>query len=220
MSRVYLIDDDTSFRESLAEIMKSDGLACTDWDAPESLLECYRLERPGCIVLDYRLTTLSGIEVLRKVREYSSIPIVIISAYADVPLTVLAMQAGAAAVFEKPLRNNEFLDFVKQVCYADREVTVRTQACQEIQKAIRQLSVSEREVLELMKSGLSNKVIAARLSKSVKAVERNRQTLLVKLKCSNAQEALLRVFRCPLVVCSPLACRSTACSDGVDVPHA
>lgn len=208
---IYLVDDDSGFRTSLAEILSSVGFSCTEWDTPEYLLKTIQFNRPGCVVLDYRLPTLSGLEVLRKVREYSSIPVVLISAFADVRLSVTAMQTGAAAVFEKPLDDNEFLSFVERLCYEDRDYTARFQKCQEIRENIAQLSEPEREVLELLLKGMPNKVIAGRLDKSVKAVERNRQTLLSKLKCITTQGALARVSVCPMARYSPLTCDSHAC---------
>lgn len=208
---VYLVDDDSGFRTSLAEILSSVGFACTEWDTPENLLNIDKFARPGCVVLDYRLPTLSGLEVLRKVREHSSIPVVLISAYADVRLSVTAMQAGAATVFEKPLDDNEFLSFVERLCYEDRDRTARYQKCVETQNAISQLSDPEREVLELLVKGMPNKVIAGRLGKSVKAVERNRQTLLAKLGCATSLEALLLVSVCPMARYAPLTCDSRAC---------
>lgn len=208
---IYLVDDDSGFRTSLAEILSSVGFSCTEWDTPEDLLDTVQFIRPGCVVLDYRLPALSGLEVLRKVRQHSSIPVVLISAYADVRLSVTAMQTGAAAVFEKPLDDNEFLGFVERLCYEDRDHTTRYQKCLEIRNTISQLSDPEREVLELLRKGMPNKVIAGRLNKSVKAVERNRQTLLAKLNCATTLEALLRVSVCPMARHAPLTCNGRAC---------
>lgn len=208
---IYLVDDDSGFRTSLAEILGSVGFSCTEWDTPEDLIETVQFNRPGCVVLDYRLPTLSGLEVLRRVRESSSIPIILISAFADVRLSVTAMRAGAAAVFEKPLDDNEFLGFIERLCYEDRERTAKLRKCMEIRAAIAQLSDPEREVLELLLKGMPNKVIAQHLGKSVKAVERNRQALVAKLKCATTLEALVQVSVCPLAQCSPLTCQSLAC---------
>lgn len=208
---VYLVDDDAGFRTSLAEILISVGFSCTEWDTPDDLLKTIQFIRPGCVVLDYRLPTLSGLEVLRKVREHSSIPVVLISAYADVRLSVTAMLTGAAAVFEKPLDDNEFLGCVERLCYEDRDRTARYRKCLEIQNAIAQLSDPEREVLELLLKGMPNKVIAGCLDKSVKAVERNRQTLLTKLNCATTLEALVRVSVCPMMRHGPLSCNSRPC---------
>ena len=208
---VYLIDDDAGFRRSLAEILASVGFAHYEWDAPGQFMALKELKRPGCVVIDYRLPTLSGLEVLKSVRARSSIPVVLISAYADVRLTVKAMQSGAASVFEKPLDDNEFLGFIERLCFEDRTRTAKHEECRTIRQMIAKLSDPEREVLNLMLEGQPNKVIAGRLGKSVKAVERNRQNVVSKLECRTAREVLLKVARCPMMSSSPLNCTPERC---------
>lgn len=209
---VYLIDDDSGFRRSLAEVFNSIGLIHDEWDSPEEFMMLDQLKRPGCAVIDYRLPTLSGLEVLRSIRARSSMPVVIISAYADVRMAVAAMQAGAAGVFEKPLDDNEFLEFIERLCFEDRGRTQKRRECQAIQTQIAKLSEPERQVLNLILEGQPNKVIASTLGKSVKAVERNRQNVVAKLGCRSAHEVLLKVARCPMMSASPLSCvPSTPC---------
>ena len=208
---VYLIDDDAGFRRSLAEIVNSIGLVHDEWDSPEQFMALEDLKRPGCAVIDYRLPTLSGLEVLKSLRAHSSIPVVIISAYADVRLTVAAMQAGAAAVFEKPLDDNEFLGFIERLCFEDRARIQKRDECRAVRMKIAKLSEPERQVLNLMVQGQPNKVIANTLNKSVKAVERNRQKVVAKLDCRTAHEVLLKVTRCPMMQSSPLTCSTTHC---------
>ncbi len=208
---VYLIDDDAGFRQSLAEIVNSIGLVHDEWDSPEQFMALENLKRPGCAVIDYRLPGLSGLEVLKSIRARSSIPVVIISAYADVRLAVAAMQAGAAAVFEKPLDDNEFLGFIERLCFEDRARIQKSDECRAVRTKIATLSEPERQVLNLMLQGQPNKVIANTLSKSVKAVERNRQNVVAKLGCRSAHEVLLKVARCPMMLSSPLTCSSTPC---------
>lgn len=208
---VYLIDDDAGFRRSLAEIVNSIGLVHDEWDSPEQFMALENLKRPGCAVIDYRLPALSGLEVLKSLRAYSSIPVVIISAYADVRLAVAAMQAGAAAVFEKPLDDNEFLGFIERLCFEDRARIQKRDECRAVRLKIAKLSEPERQVLNLMLQGQPNKVIANTLDKSVKAVERNRQNVVSKLDCRSAHEVLLKVSRCPMMQSSPLTCSTMPC---------
>ncbi len=208
---VYLIDDDAAFRRSLAEIVNSIGLIHHEWDSPEEFMALEHLKRPGCAVIDYRLPTLSGLEVLKSIKARSSLPVVLISAYADVRLTVAAMQVGAASVFEKPLDDNEFLGFIERLCFEDRARTLKFDECRAVQAKIAILSEPERQVLNLMLQGQSNKEIANTLDKSVKAVERNRQNVAAKLDCRSAHEVLLKVSRCPMMPSSPLTCSRSSC---------
>jgi len=208
---VYLVDDDSAFRNSLAQLLTSINLVFKDWDSPDEVLALTEFQRPGCVILDYRLPTLSGLEVLRKIRSSSDIPVVLISAYADVSLTVAAMQSGAAAVFEKPLDDNDFLGTIERLCYADRSISESRRKCLEVQKLFAQLSEPEREVFELMVNGQQNKAIAGNLSKSVKSVERNRQALLSKLGAASSIEAVLKFSRCPLRPHNPITCVNSPC---------
>src|SRR5262249_49824787 len=205
-SRVYVIDDDDRFRESLCTLIESVGLQVDGWGNPEDLLNKSSLHRPGCIVLDHRLPVLSGLEVLRLIRRTSSIPAILISAYADVQTAVAAMEMGASTVFEKPLDDNVFLNALERFCFEDAQRTLKRQLCLAVQEEIARLSDVERATLEQMQLGLSNKAIARKLTKSVKAIERHRQNVVRKLGCISAIEVLQKVQTCPMKCCSPLAC--------------
>jgi len=208
---VYVVDDDERFRNSLCELIRSVGLQVTAWGSPEGLLGSGKLERPGCVVLDYRLPSLSGLEVLRLIRKTSSIPAILISAYADVQTTVAAMEMGASTVFEKPLDDNSFLNRLERYCFEDSRWHVKQRLCSAVQDDLATLSEIERATLQQIALGHSNKVIARNLEKSVKAIERYRQTIVHKLGCNSVIEALLRVQTCPLHELSPLTCSKDNC---------
>lgn len=208
---VYIVEDDDAFRASLTEIIDSVGFTYDAWKDPESLMVTQKLRRPGCVVLDYRLPALSGLEVIKIIRNTSTIPMILISAYADVRITMSAVRAGAVGVFEKPLDDNEFLGFLEKICFEDRHRIQNQEVCRRIQEMLRSLSETEKAVLDLMVEGCPNKVIAKDLGKSVKAIERNRQSLIRKLKCQTANEALSKVVRCPMMPASPLKCLPGVC---------
>jgi two-component system, LuxR family, response regulator FixJ len=212
-SRVYVIDDDDRFRNSLCALIESVGLQVDGWGNPEDLLKKSSLHRPGCVVLDHRLPVLSGLEVLRIIRKTSSIPAILISAYADVQTAVAAMEMGASTVFEKPLADNSFLNALERFCFEDAQRTLKRQLCLAIQEEIANSEV-ERATLEQMRLGLSNKAIARKLSKSVKAIERQRQNVVRKLGCISALEVLQKVQTCPMQNHSPLACIKESCPAG------
>ena len=143
-SRVYVIDDDERFRNSLCALIESVGLKVDGWSNPEELLNKTSLERPGCVVLDYRLPSLSGLEVLRLLRRMSSIPAILISAYADVQTVVAAMQMGATTVFEKPIDDNAFLNALERFCFEDAQRLLKRRLCIAVQQDIAKLSEIER----------------------------------------------------------------------------
>src|SRR5262249_14988134 len=201
-SRVYVIDDDAQFRNSLCALVESVGLEVDGWGNPGVLLKKSSLHRPGCVVLDHRLPLLSGLEVLRIIRKTSSIPAILISAYADVQTAMAAMEMGASTVFDKPVDDNAFLNALERFCFEDTQRTLKRQLCLAIQEEVAKLSEVERSTLEQMQLGLSNKGIARKLSKSVEAIDRHR--VVRKLGCISAMEALQKVQACPLQSHSPL----------------
>lgn len=213
---VYVVDDDDRFRNSLCALIESVGLQVEGWRDPGALLTRPRLERPGCVVLDYRLPSLSGLEVLRLLRQKSSIPVILISAYADVQTAVAAMETGAGTVFEKPVDDNAFLNKLERFCFEDHQWVLKRNRCSLVQAQLARLTEAEREVLNQMRLGYSNKVIARNLSKSVKAIERQRQNLIRKLDCSSAVEAILKVQTCALHDQSPMTCSREKCPVWLD----
>ena len=212
---VYIVDDDDRFRDSLCALIGSVGLKVEGWSNPEILLKRAALDRPGCVVLDYRLPTLSGLEVLRLMRLKSSVPAILISAYADVQTTVAAMEMGAATVFEKPLDDNSFLNRLERYCFEDHQWVIKRRSCEAIQKTIARLTETERAVLDQLMQGLSNKAIARNLSKSVKAIERQRQNVVHKLDCNSVMEVLHKVQACPMQTAMPVACSRNTCPASV-----
>jgi FixJ family two-component response regulator len=214
-SHVYIVDDDDQFRESLCALIGSVGLQVEGWSDPGTFLKKESFERPGCVVLDYRLPSLSGLEVLRLLRQKSSVPTILISAYADVQTTVAAMEMGAATVFEKPIDDNSFLNRLERFCFEDQQWVLKRRSCEAVQKMIGKLTETERTVLDQLRLGLSNKAMARNLSKSIKAIERQRQNVVRKLDCNSAMEVTQKVQACPLRIVTPLTCprdNGLACS--------
>lgn len=212
---VYVVDDDARFRDSLAALVASVGFDFEAISDPGALLSKTELKRPGCIVLDYRMPTLSGMQVLKLIRESSSIPVIMVSGYADVRTVVGAMTAGAVAVFEKPLDDNEILEFLEQACFRDRETVRAGKKCALIQARLATLTLAERAVLDLMVRCRETKEIAYDLGRSIKSIERSRGTLVSKLGCRTFSELFLTVTRCPLTSASPIDCGGSlhTCAD-------
>jgi len=193
---VYVVDDDDQFRHSLCALIESVGLHVEGWSEPGPLLAKPHLKGPGCFVLDYRLPSLSGLEVLRLLRRKTAIPVILISAYADVQTAVGAMEMGAKTVFEKPVDDNTFLNKLELICFEDRQRVLREQQSARVQDKLASLNDSERNVLGQVQLGHSNKVIARNLSKTVKAVERQRQNVVRKLGCTSVIEMVQLVHTC------------------------
>lgn len=210
-AHVYIVDDDDRFRDSLCALIGSVGLQVEGWSDPEALLKRANLDRPGCVVLDCRLPSLSGLEVLRQLRQKSLVPVILISAYADVRTAMAAMEMGASTVLEKPIDDNSFLNRLERYCFEDQQFVLKRLSCEAIQKKIARLTEIERAVLDQLRLGLCNKVIARNLSKGIKTIERHRQNVVHKLDCNSVIEVMQKVQTCPLQTATPLSCSEEKC---------
>jgi len=203
---LYIVDDDTGFRESLAALGASVGFTVDQFSDPQAIFEIPDLGRPGCVILDYRLPTFSGMQALVRLRSISSIPIILVSAFASVKLTMDAMRAGASMVFEKPLDDNEFVEAIEQLCLKDVDASQPRVLCDSIRQNLGTLTEVEAAVLDQLLANKGNKEIAHSLGKGVKSVERYRTKILSKLGYPTIAAALLAVKVCPLQSVSPLNC--------------
>src|SRR5262245_8281878 len=214
ISRVYVIDDDDQFRNSLCALIESVGLEVEGWGNPEDLLKKSSPASPRL-----RRTRSSPALALGPRGPADHQKDELDPCNPDQRLCRRPDRGGghgdgASTVFEKPVDDNAFLNALERFCFEDAQRTVKRQLCLAIQEEIAKLSEVERSTLEQMQLGLSNKAIARKLSKSVKAIERHRQNVVRKLGCISAMEALQKVQACPLQSHSPLACIKEGCPTG------
>ena len=179
---VFVVDDDTAIRRSLRFLIESVGLRAETYATAEQFLETYDPGRPGCLLLDVRMPGMSGLHfqeelALRQIR----LPIIIITAYAEVSTAVRALRKGAVDFIEKPFSDQLLLDRVLAAIELDRR-TRQTEAERAVTaERFAQLSVREREVMEGVIAGKPNKVIATELLIGEKTVESHRARVMKKL---------------------------------------
>src|SRR5262245_60566964 len=107
---VFVVDDDASIRDALSNLFRSTGLRVETYDSAQAFLASRRIDVPGCLVLDVRLPGLSGLDLQRRLDELNiKIPIVLITAHGDIPMSVRAMKAGAVEFLTKPFRDQDLL---------------------------------------------------------------------------------------------------------------
>jgi two-component system response regulator DctR len=191
---VYVVDDDEGARTSVRALVRSMGIQVETFDSAEAFLSSFVPNAPGCLVTDVRMLGMSGIELQEKLAtDGIMLPVIIITAHAETPLTVRAVKAGAVTVLEKPCRDYELYDAIRDAMLQD--TTRRSQAAEHdaFLQRIATLSAQEREVLELMIEGLANKVIARRMDVSVRTVENRRQRIFEKTGTESLAE-LIRLF--------------------------
>lgn len=191
---VYVLDDDPAVCDSLRWLMESAELLVETFTAGPAFLDAARGEGPSCLVLDYRMPEMDGVEVLRQLRQRGDmVPAILISAHADVPSAVSAMKLGAADVVEKPFDGNNLLELVRLALQRHQVQLQRDAEGRELESRRRRLTPREGQVLELIVSGLLNKQIAAHLGLSEKTVEIHRARVMRKMEAGNSADLVRMV---------------------------
>ncbi|MGA2032188.1 MAG: response regulator [Thermoguttaceae bacterium] len=179
---VYVVDDDPDMLAALAEMFAAIGLKCVCYPCGDAFLAAYTPEGPGCLVLDVRMPGLSGVELQLKLREARiTLPIIFITAFADVRMAVEAMENGAFAFLEKPFRAQELCNKVQAALQQAQDHWQRQQRQHATELKLASLTPAERRVLELVVAGQTNKTIAEQLRISIRTVEVHRGRLVKKL---------------------------------------
>ncbi|HEY3823769.1 MAG TPA: response regulator transcription factor [Bryobacteraceae bacterium] len=179
---VYVVDDDASVRDAIRKLVSTIGIRIQTFGSAGEFLDCKREEAPGCLILDVRLPDLSGLEFQRALSDRGMhIPIVFITGHGDVPMSVRAMKAGAVEFLTKPFRGQELLDAVQEAIAKDRISATERAQLAEIQSRYESLTGREREVLQLVASGLLNKQVAADLGTSELTIKTHRARVMQKM---------------------------------------
>jgi RNA polymerase sigma factor (sigma-70 family) len=190
---VFIVDDDRSMCEALERLLGTVGLKAHTFGSAYEFMSTKRPDVPSCLVLDVRLPGLSGLDLQRRLVDMDPpMPIVIITAYADIPMTVQAVKAGAVEFLTKPFRDQELLDAVQEAIDRDRTLRVERAELNELQQTYESLTQREREVMTLVVTGLLNKQIAARLGTSEATVKAHRAQLMQKMRVESLAQ-LVRV---------------------------
>jgi two-component system, LuxR family, response regulator FixJ len=191
---VYVVDDDPAMRSSLRWLIESVGLTVRTCASAQEFLRTYEGTDPGCLVLDVRMPGMSGLDLQNElVARKIHIPILIITGYAEVPLAVRAMKAGAFDFIEKPFSDQTLLDRIRAAVAQDESARRRRAARAEVLARLRLLTARERDVLNRVVTGKSNKVIASELDLSTKTVEVHRAHVMDKLKATSLAD-LIRLW--------------------------
>ena len=179
---VFIIDDDPSMRRALTNLFRSVGMEVEAFGSAPELLRSKLPDVASCLVLDIRLPGLSGLDLQTELASANiHIPIIFITGHGDIPMTVRAMKGGAVDFLTKPFRDQDLLDAVVKAIERDRNRREAEKTVSNLQSMFETLTSREREVLELVASGLMNKQIAAELGLAEITIKIHRGHLMKKM---------------------------------------
>jgi two-component system response regulator FixJ len=190
---VYVIDDDDALRDSVRLFLVNEGLSVKSYATADEFLAVLDTLQPGCVVTDVRMPGMSGIELLSHIASRGlSLPVIVITGHADVPLAVRAMKQGAVDLLEKPFKAEELISAVRRGLALGNAQPHETSV--DIALARRaMLSAREREVLDRLIKGQPNKIIAYEMGISPRTVEVHRANVMKKTQAGSLSE-LVRMF--------------------------
>jgi len=190
---VHLIDDDEAIRTALGFLLEMNDLPARTYASAPEFLEVADQLRGGCIVTDVRMPEMSGLELVRRLKERGvTLPVVVITGHGDVPLAVEAMRAGVIDFIEKPFDDDVLLRSIRMALDAKVESDVHAQERQRFEQVLKTLSGRETEVLRGVIAGKMNKVIAFELGISQRTVEVYRANVMSKTQANGLSE-LVRI---------------------------
>ncbi len=179
---VYVVDDDPSVGKALERLVRSAGYRVRTFISPLDFLDCVRCEAPACLILDVNMPALDGLELQEHMAEKQiSLPIVFISGYGTVPISVKAMKAGAVDFLQKPFTDTELLSAISRGIEADRRARHEREQQKELLDRMASLTPREREVFRLVIAGRLNKQIAFELGTVEKTVKVHRARVMAKM---------------------------------------
>ena len=183
---VFIVDDDPAICESLCNLIESAGLVTRQFASAEEFLEVCSPELAGCLVLDVRLPGMSGMELQNKLNKSGlALPIIIMTAHGDIPMVRNAMKAGAIEFLTKPFQDEELLSAIEQAFALDRSQRNTMSQERSILERWKTLSERERQVLEMVTTGMLNKQIADRLNLSLITVKLYRRQVMDKMQADS-----------------------------------
>ena len=186
---VFVIDDDPEMRAAMQRLLKTVGLHAEAFASAKDFLQRNLPEGPSCLILDIRLPGMSGLDVQRKLAEAGTrIPVIFITAHADVPLAVKAMKSGAVEFLTKPIRGQDLIDAVQQALSRAEATSRERSDIAALQEQYGTLTAREREVMGLIVSGMQTKNVASMLGMSEITVAVHRGRVMRKMHAASPVE--------------------------------
>jgi FixJ family two-component response regulator len=188
---VYIVDDDEAVRDSIKELVQSVGMKAKIFDSALAVLEVLTTESAGCIVLDIRMTGMSGLGLQKRLGELNiELPLIFITGHGDIDMAVHAIKEGATDFIQKPYHEQNLLDSINAAMDENKKKKLHNQQIEQFNQHNAELTHREQEVMELLLKGWTNKLIGKTLRISPRTVEVHRQHIFEKFDVHSASQLM------------------------------
>jgi FixJ family two-component response regulator len=183
---VFVIDDDSSMRIALEDLVRSVGLEVRGFASPQEFMDSKLPNAPGCVVLDVRLPGMSGLSFQKELAKVGpKLPVIFVTGHGDIPMSVRAMKAGAVEFLTKPFHDQDLLDAIQTALEQDRKRRSEALQRDELRQRFATLSERERQIMSLVVIGRANKQIGTELSLSEMTVKVHRGQVMRKMRANS-----------------------------------
>jgi FixJ family two-component response regulator len=200
---VFVVDDDVSVRESLELLIRNEGWQAETFQSAQEFLVHPRAIAPSCLVLDVTLPDLSGLDLQKRVIDRTDMPIIFITGYGDVPMTVQAMKAGAVEFLTKPFSTDVLLDAVRNAIERSRTTLAYETETRALRQRYASLTPRERQVMALVVTGFLNKQVGSDLGISEITVKAHRGSVMRKMEADSLADLVTMAARLRLPPAPP-----------------
>ena len=193
-AKIYIVDDDEAFRDSLRWLLESNGFEIELFTSAKGFLDSYNSGKPGCVVLDIRMPGMTGLELQEKLNKKGiRTPVIFVTGHGDIPMAVSAVKRGAMDFIEKPFNESEMLELIRNALVLDTQQREADKQQAVIYSRLAKLTSREREVMECVIAGKSNKLIADQFGIAVKTVEAHRAKVMDKMEANSLADLVHQV---------------------------